>query len=145
MPVPIAIPPDVAPATAKVTEDLAAEASRVEARARQLVASAAAPGEEEAPPGTPLNEPLVGNSAQVVTSPVTGLDNQWYIFRCNVPPAWNVVSGANVVIADVDWGFRTTHEELAPRLNLARAFNAFDGGTNVSHGTTSATAPRSWD
>ena len=136
VPVPIAIPPDIAPATTKVTRDLAAEASRVEARARQLVASAAAPAEEEAPPGTPLNEPLVGNSAQVVTSPVTGLDNQWYIFRCNVPPAWNVVSGANVVIADVDWGFRTTHEELAPRLNLARAFNAFDGGTNVSHGTS---------
>ena len=72
----------------------------------------------------------------MVTNPGTGLDNQWYIFRCNVPPAWNVVSGANVVIADIDWGYRVTHEELAPRLNLARAFNSFDGGTNVSHGTS---------
>lgn len=136
VPVPIAIPPALAPSD--VAEDLAAEASRVEARARELVAIAAQPQttDDAAPPGTPLNEPLVGTTAQVVTSPATGLDNQWYIFRCNVPPAWNVVSGANVVIADIDWGYRVTHQDLAPRLNLARAYNSYDGGTNVSHGTS---------
>ena len=50
--------------------------------------------------------------------------------------AWNVASGAGVVIADIDWGYRTTHEELSTRLNLGRAYNSYDGGANVSHGSS---------
>jgi hypothetical protein len=93
------------------------------------------------PPQTPLNEPLVGTTDQVVLNPGTGLENQWYIFRCGVNQAWSMASGNGVVIADIDWGYRITHQDLAARLDMTRAFNAFDGGTNVttggsvSHGT----------
>ena len=96
------------------------------------------PNRERAP-AAPLSEPLVGNSDQVVLDSGTGLENQWYIFRCRADNAWSMASGANVVIADVDWGYRTTHEDLAPR--LAKTYNAYDGsgtvntGGSVSHGT----------
>ena len=30
----------------------------------------------------PLTEPLLGTSDQVVLDPATGLENQWYVFRC---------------------------------------------------------------
>lgn len=86
------------------------------------------------PPQTPLNEPLVGNSDQVVLNPVTGLENQWYIFRCRVNQAWTMASGDGVVVADIDWGYRTSHQDLASRLDLSHAYNAYDGGTNVSAG-----------
>ncbi len=86
------------------------------------------------PPQTPLNEPLVGNSDQVVLNPVTGLENQWYIFRCRADHAWTMASGNGVVIADIDWGYRTSHQDLASRLDLGHAYNAYDGGTNVSTG-----------
>jgi Subtilase family len=88
------------------------------------------------PPQSPLNEPLVGNSDQVVTDPITGLENQWYVFRCRGDQAWGTASAAGVVIADIDWGYRTTHEDLVGRLDLTRAYNSFDGGNNVSHGTS---------
>jgi hypothetical protein len=91
---------------------------------------------EAAPPATPINEPLVGATDQVVVNPVTGLENQWYIYRCRIDKAWPLASGAGVVIADVDWGYRTTHEELLTRLNIARAYNSYDGGTNVSYGNS---------
>ena len=86
------------------------------------------------PPQTPLNEPLVGTSGQVVLNPASGLENQWYIFRCRANHAWTMASGEGVVIADIDWGYRTTHQDLASRLDLSRAYNAFDGGSNVSTG-----------
>ncbi|MBB2921670.1 S8 family serine peptidase [Cellulomonas cellasea] len=88
------------------------------------------------PPQTPLDEPLVGTSSQLVVDPVTGLDNQWYIFRCRVDQAWTRSSGNGVVVADIDWGYRTSHEDLAPRLELDRAYNSYDGGTDVSHGSS---------
>ena len=86
------------------------------------------------PPQTPLNEPLVGTSDQVVQNHNTGLENQWYVFRCRINNAWSRQGGNGVVVADIDWGYRTTHEELATRLDLTRAYNSFDGGTTVSHG-----------
>lgn len=86
------------------------------------------------PPATPLNEPLVGNSPQVAVNPATGLENQWYVFRCRADRAWALASGAGVVVADIDWGYRVTHQELASRLDLSRAYNAYDGSTNVSYG-----------
>jgi hypothetical protein len=86
------------------------------------------------PPQTPWNEPLVGTTDQVVLDPATSLENQWYIYRCKANQAWNRASGNNVVIADIDWGYRTSHQDLAPRLDLSHAYNAYDGGTNVSTG-----------
>ncbi|MEO1091011.1 MAG: S8 family serine peptidase, partial [Pseudomonadota bacterium] len=94
-----------------------------------------------APPDSPHNEPLVGTSDQVVIDPTTGLENQWYVHRCGVDRAWRHASGQGVVIADIDWGYRTSHQDLATRLDMSRAYNAYDGGTNVgtggsiSHGT----------
>ncbi len=93
------------------------------------------------PPATPLTEPLVGTTGTVVMNPSTGLENQWYVFRCNVDKAWSKSSGSNVVIADIDWGYRVTHQDLAPRLDISQAYNSFDGGSvvnqgaSVSHGT----------
>ena len=72
----------------------------------------------------------------MVADPATGLENQWYIYRCRANQAWGMSSGGGVVIADIDWGYRTTHQDLAPRLDLSHAYNSFDGGTNVSHGTS---------
>ena len=43
----------------------------------------------------------MGSSDQVVLDPATGLENQWYIFRCNIDDAWNLASGDGVVIADM--------------------------------------------
>ena len=96
---------------------------------------------DDTPPiGAPLSEPLVGTGSVVTLNPVTGRENQWYIFRCGVNQAWSGGgSGANVVVADVDWGFRTSHEDLAGR--IVRTYNAVDGSANVttggsvSHGT----------
>ncbi|MDQ1285490.1 MAG: family serine peptidase, partial [Thermodesulfobacteriota bacterium] len=86
------------------------------------------------PPQTPLNEPLVGTTDQVVLNPTSGLENQWYIHRCRANKAWNMASGKGVVIADIDWGYRISHQDLASKLDLSRAYNAYDGGTNVSTG-----------
>jgi subtilisin family serine protease len=87
------------------------------------------------PPQTPVNDPLVGNSNQVVVDPYTGLENQWYIFRCRANHAWSRSSGNGVVIADIDWGYRTSHQDLVPGFDLSHAYNSYDGGTNVSHGS----------
>lgn len=94
----------------------------------------AVPVPEARPPQSPLNEPLVGTGDQVVVDPLSGYENQWYIYRCRANHAWSRASGDGVVIVDIDWGYRVTHEDLASRLDLANAFNSFDGGTNVSTG-----------
>ncbi len=86
------------------------------------------------PPQTPLNEPLVGSSDQVVLNPVTGMENQWYVYRCRANHAWSMASGNGVVIADIDWGYRTSHQDLSSRLDMSHAYNSYDGGTNVSTG-----------
>ena len=85
----------------------------------------------EVPPAPP-SEPLTGTSGQVVVDPATGLENQWYVFRCGVNQAWNRSTGRNVVVTDVDWGYRTSHQDLAPK--ISRTYNAFDGTTDVTHG-----------
>ena len=84
------------------------------------------------PTGSPLAEPLVGSTDQVVLNVVTGLENQWYIFRCHVNAAWSRSTGKNVVIADVDWGCRTSHQDLAP--NIQKTYNAYDGSTSITTG-----------
>jgi subtilisin family serine protease len=110
LPVPAALPPSLGAAPAPII----------------------GPAPELPPSGNPLTEPLVGSSDQVVLNTVTGLENQWYIFRCHVNNAWSRATGKNVVIGDVDWGCRTSHQDLAP--NIQQTYNAFDGSTTVTSG-----------
>jgi hypothetical protein len=100
--------------------------------AMPLEPSAAARPEVGLPPvGDPLAEPLEGSSDQVVVNPVTGLENQWYLFRCGANSAWGRGSASNVVIADIDWGCRTSHQEFT---NIQKTYNAYDGSADVTQG-----------
>jgi hypothetical protein len=113
VPVPTALPPSLAFAHAPVEAEMEPEV--------------------ELPPiGNPLSEPLVGTSDQVVLNTVTGLENQWYIFRCRANFAWSRASAQNTVIADVDWGCRTSHQDLSSKIE--QTYNAYDGSNDVTHG-----------
>ncbi|MBB3265208.1 subtilisin family serine protease/C-terminal processing protease CtpA/Prc [Azospirillum sp. OGB3] len=100
-----------------------------------VVPRAMPPAVSLAPP--PLSDPLVGNDGGPLTQdPATGLEWQWYLHRTRAPHAWRFARGAGVVVADIDWGFRTTHNEL--RAGIERRYNAVDGGADVSHGNFAA-------
>lgn len=99
----------------------------------------ASPARRIVPPRDPTTEPLV-------IGPVNGLDWQWYISRCGIDSAWGLkgqnqfYSGQGVVLADIDWGYRTTHQEFVGRIE--QKYNSITGsnqfvsdGTRVSHGT----------
>jgi len=86
------------------------------------------------PPNVLPTDPLIGTSDQVVTDPATGLESEWYVYRCGVNQAWNTCSGQGVIIADIDFGFLVTHEDLVPNLDMSHAHNSFDGSINVSAG-----------
>ena len=78
-------------------------------------------------------DPLIGlSSGPIGPDPVTGLEWQWYLHRTRVLPAWRYARGANVVTADIDWGFRTTHQEF--HLAIERTYNAVNGGNDVTQG-----------
>ncbi|NNG15918.1 MAG: S8 family serine peptidase, partial [Gemmatimonadales bacterium] len=94
----------------------------------------AVPVPKAVPPAEPEDEPLVGDQDTVVLDPLTGLENQWYVHRCRVDRAWSRATGQGVVIADIDWGYRTTHEDLEPRFDMGRAYNSYDGGSVVDFG-----------
>jgi Subtilase family len=90
----------------------------------------------------PLSEPLVGRPFSVIPDPDLDLDTQWYLFRCGIDRAWRQKgnpSGRGVVIADIDWGFRTDHFDLEAKIKFTH--NSMDGSSNVSasvaacHGT----------
>lgn len=87
---------------------------------------------EDAPSRYPSDD-LLGASDQDLT-------RQWYLYRMRVDRAWCFSSGDGVVIADVDYGFSTSHEDLG-NLDLAKAFNAHDlssvvdYGPSITHGT----------
>jgi hypothetical protein len=97
------------------------------------------------PPRGPLDDPLVGSGDQLSEDAATTLERQWYLFRCGIPQVWvsGGFSGTGVVIADIDWGFSTTHQELAA-IEPGNAFNAYDGtnvvnvGGAICHGTGAA-------
>ena len=112
------------------TERIAADLNALEEVER------AVPVPTAIPPQAPLAEPLVGNSDQVQTDPQTGLENQWYVFRCKANQAWAESSGEQVVLADIDWGYRASHQDLASKLDMTRAYNSYDGSQNVSHGNS---------
>jgi subtilisin family serine protease len=97
----------------------------------------ASPVPKSAPPSTPPSDPLLGVDDVPVTVVINGkeFESQWYIHRCRVNEVWlKGFTGRGVVIADVDWGFRVTHNDLAGRLHPARQHNSFNGGTEVNHG-----------
>ena len=122
VPVPSALPP-----TMTLTDMAPAAGMDAAMEARSF-----SPELEQTPPaGNPLAEPIVGTSDQVVVDP-SGRENQWYVFRCRANLAWGRASGKNVVIADVDWGYRTSHQDLLA--NIKKTYNAFDGSSDVTHG-----------
>jgi subtilisin family serine protease len=87
------------------------------------------------PPRNPLGEPLIGHryGGMLGTNPSNHLDNQWYVFRCRIDQAWaEGGSGKGVVIADIDWGFLTSHQDLQGRIKVKR--NTMDWSTNVTQG-----------
>lgn len=88
-----------------------------------------------APPPPMVGDPLTGTSDQLATDPKTGLDNQWYVFRCKLDQAWLQNDGTGVIIVDIDWGFRTSHQDLRQNIDSAHTYNAYDGTANVSQGT----------
>ena len=92
--------------------------------------------------GNPLDEPFVRPllGGVVATDPATSYDNQWYLFRCKVDGAWRQnVSGRGIIIADIDWGFLTSHQEfdnrIAFQLNTLNGGSTVNGGLAIDHGT----------
>ncbi len=122
VPVPSALPPTMTmeqPEAAMLPRSFMPELEQLE----QL--------KELPPAGNALAEPFVGHSDQVIVD-ASGRENQWYVFRCRANQAWGRATGKNVVIADVDWGCRTSHQDLAP--NIKKTYNAVDGSTDITHG-----------
>ena len=79
------------------------------------------------------SDPLIGNDIALLTAdPETRLESQWYLHRTRVPQAWRFTRGADVVVADIDWGFRHTHQEFQP--GFERTYNAVDGSADVTQG-----------
>ncbi len=62
------------------------------------------------------NDPLLGVDDSV-KSDNNGMEDQWYIFRCNANQAWDKsITGKNVAVVIVDQGFLATHEDLQPHV-----------------------------
>jgi subtilisin family serine protease len=101
---------------------------------------------ENASPARPIEPPRDPTQEPLVLGPVKGVNSQWYMQRCQITSAWTLkgqnqfFSGQGVVIADIDWGFRTTHDEFVGRIE--KKYNAITGsdefvsdGNRISHGT----------
>jgi hypothetical protein len=84
-----------------------------------------------APPAIP-SDPMIGSSGSSLSPDAKGIERQWYLHRTRVKQAWQITRGAGVVIADVDWGFMTTHRDLTGAIE--RTYNAVDGSNDVTHG-----------
>ncbi len=71
------------------------------------------------------------------------IGNQWYLDHIGASAAWDVTHGSgSVVIADIDSGIMTTHEDLEPGIESGRiltGYNTMTGTTDVEddvgHGT----------
>ena len=79
-------------------------------------------------------DPLIGGNDQLGSDAATGLEFQWYLFCSGADRAWARVSGNGVIIADVDLGFFTDHQDLAPNIDAAHAHNSVDGSNDVAAG-----------
>jgi subtilisin family serine protease len=91
-----------------------------------------------------LNEPLAtsgGASFGIAVQNASGIQNQWYLFRskANIPLSQGK-SGTRVVVADIDWGFRVSHQDIGlnrieHRRNVKTGTQDVTQGSFVSHGT----------
>lgn len=86
-----------------------------------------------------LDEPLAvsgGNSLGKWTHVGTGqLSNQWYLFRSQVDGLLKSgITGAGVVVADIDWGFRVDHQEFGNN-RIKFKYNAVTESEDVSSAT----------
>jgi subtilisin family serine protease/C-terminal processing protease CtpA/Prc len=101
---------------------------------RAVVVPAAAPPVSLLPTPT---DPLIGSdNGPIAQDPNTNLEPQWYLHRTRVLQAWRYARGGNVVVADVDWGFRPTHQEFQGAIE--RTYNAVDGGSVITQGDNAA-------
>lgn len=86
------------------------------------------------PIGSPLSEPLLLPRIKPIAGSGAALGDQWYIFRCRIDQAWaQSLSGKGVIIADIDWGYFTIHQEFVGRID--HSLNAIDGTQVVSRGS----------
>lgn len=124
----------------RVSEYRFPETADVVAIARELRDTSdvenAAPVPKAAPPRMmAADEPLVGKDDQIGPRDANGLERQWYLFRCNVLDAWSQnVSGDGVAVANIDFGYFLTHQDLTSRFSPNDSFNAYDGTTVVTAG-----------
>jgi subtilisin family serine protease len=91
-------------------------------------------------PGVREAVPVPGDAPPRADEPLLGVDDQdlmkqWYLFRVRAPQAWQLASGHGVVIGDVDYGFRTSHQDLT-NIEAGKAFNSHDGSNEVGHGAS---------
>jgi subtilase family protein len=92
----------------------------------------ATPAPKIIPSNSPLEEPMVNST-------IMGQAPQWYIKRCKVDSGWQLkgpqefFSGQGVIIADLDWGFLTSHQEFVDRIETR--YNAMTGSTFVNNPT----------
>jgi hypothetical protein len=85
------------------------------------------------PNTTPSKEPLIGDKDIIYADPARpDTDNQWYIYRTKADQAWTMACGKDIVIAQADWGFLTTHEELT-NLDMRHAYNIALRTSEVSY------------
>ncbi|HEU0012659.1 MAG TPA: S8 family serine peptidase [Longimicrobium sp.] len=114
------------------TPDFAAIAARELQALPEVELAVLVPG--SSPPSVPA-DPLIGTEQMGVKAPPGKAQPQWYLHRTGVVDAWRLGAlGDRVVIADIDWGYRVTHQELAGRLELKHAYNAYNRDRNVSVG-----------
>jgi subtilisin family serine protease len=85
-----------------------------------------------------IDEPLLGTSDSIAPF-ANGLENQWYAFRCHLPQALAQVTGKDVIIADIDWGFDRFHRDysahIALRKNIYEHNDSIGNGSLHPHGT----------
>lgn len=124
------------------TPEEAAAAAEELAGLKGLVKDARQISQVGPPAARPMpSDPLIGTPEDGVAE-VSGVEqqSQWYLHRTRVPAAWEQGAfGQNVVIADVDWGCLTSHEELKPQLEYVRWMHdgsaRVDDGPEANHGT----------
>jgi hypothetical protein len=91
-----------------------------------------------APPSNPLADNFTVPGA-------SGESRQWYLQRCRIDAGWQLkgpgqfFSGQGVVVADLDWGFRLSHDDLKDRVehqyNIMSRTDYVGSGSLYYHGT----------
>lgn len=84
----------------------------------------------------PADDPYVGATrSTVVDDEKTPCGTQWYVQATGVDVAWNCgATGKGVVVADVDWGFMTDHDDLKGAFDLAHAHDICADTNNLNDG-----------